>query len=1264
MNSKDISKFLKFLFDLIITDPNNHKKIINKSIGIKTISKKVPQWSYKLINELEQQEGENEGSIDHQIRSRKAKRIVIFGRQTNTKDINYPDQTDEIALIRYSQQPDFRRDIIKGSMRNQRRKTVIWKLFQSNLNSPLFFDRIKKFSFFSFEISKLIKFIFRNKVSINSKFPISNYNYTDKERKEIKKNKENKREEKVRIEIAEAWDSIILAQIIRGYMLITQSILRKYIILPSLIIVKNIGRMLLFQFPEWSEDLKEWNREVHIKCTYNGVPLSETEFPKNWLMDGIQIKILFPFCLKPWHRSKFRYLHRDPITTKKQKEDFCFLTIWGMETELPFGYPRKVPSFFEPIFKKLEKKIKKLKNKYFIIIRVLNEKIKLFLRISKETKNRVIKNILFIKIIIINLVKLNPIFRLKEVYESSQTKKEKDSIINNNIIYESSIKNRFMDWTKYSLTENKMNELFDRTNKIRNKIEIITKDKKRIFITSKIKTSQSYNTKRGVQSSKNFWKIVKRKNAQLIRKLHYFIKYFIEKIYINIFLCIINITTLNAQLFIESTKNMIDKYIYNNQSNQERIDKRNQTTIRFISTLTKLIYNISNSNKSSQIFYDLSSLSQTYVFYKLLQIQVNNLNKLKLKYVFKYHETSFFVKNKIKDYLGIQGIFYSNSKLKYKKVWKSETKQWKNWLLRSHYQYNLSSIKWDRLVPQKCRNRIKQHYTLKKKNFKKWDLYDNDKDQLIHYKRQTDYEGISLSRKKDNFKKYYRYDLLSYKSINFEYINDSVIYKYPLQLKLQVKKKQNIYYNYNIHKGKLLNILESINNYINNYLVEDGFRCMDKNMNRKYFDYRFIHFCLKKKINIEDSINVNSKINKNIKNKNIIAKINNNKNLVYLKINQKRDISKQTKRFFNWMGMNEEIINHSRYNIGLWFFSEFILLYTEYKIQPWIIPIQLLLFNFNENVKENINRKVKTNLFISSNEKKSFELENKNQEEKDLSGQENLESILSNDFKEYSTKSNTKKLTKKNQYKNNTEEELNFFLKSYLFFQLRWNDLLNAKMINNVKSYCLLLRMINPKEIALVSIQKGEMNLDIMLTPKDLTLTELIKKGILIIEPIRLSVKNDSQFLMYQTVSTSLVHKSKQQQQMNKSYQQRIKRLIIREHKMFENKNYYNLLIPETILSPRCRREFKIRIYFDSKSIKNIDQNPIFNKKKNVKKYDCSLDENKYLDKNKSIKLKLFLWPNYRLEDLTCMSRYWFNTNNGTRLNMLRIHMYPQIKIR
>ncbi|MBA0762774.1 hypothetical protein Gotri_012344, partial [Gossypium trilobum] len=66
------------------------------------------------------EENEENVTAEHEIRSRKSKRVVIFTNNqanvdtyTNTKDANDPDQTVEAALIRYSQQSDFRRDIIK-----------------------------------------------------------------------------------------------------------------------------------------------------------------------------------------------------------------------------------------------------------------------------------------------------------------------------------------------------------------------------------------------------------------------------------------------------------------------------------------------------------------------------------------------------------------------------------------------------------------------------------------------------------------------------------------------------------------------------------------------------------------------------------------------------------------------------------------------------------------------------------------------------------------------------------------------------------------------------------------------------------------------------------------------------------------------------------------------------------------------------------------------------------------------------------------------
>ena len=113
-----IIKVLKLLFDQVIMDPKD-ETIRQKDIhiGINEISKNVPRWSYKLIDELEQQERDKEDHVveDHEIRSRKAKRVVILtdttkntDTYTNNKDFDNPDETDEVALICYSQQSDFR----------------------------------------------------------------------------------------------------------------------------------------------------------------------------------------------------------------------------------------------------------------------------------------------------------------------------------------------------------------------------------------------------------------------------------------------------------------------------------------------------------------------------------------------------------------------------------------------------------------------------------------------------------------------------------------------------------------------------------------------------------------------------------------------------------------------------------------------------------------------------------------------------------------------------------------------------------------------------------------------------------------------------------------------------------------------------------------------------------------------------------------------------------------------------------------------------
>nr|YP_009938498.1 hypothetical chloroplast RF1 [Achimenes cettoana]QNU39782.1 hypothetical chloroplast RF1 [Achimenes cettoana] len=1141
-------------------------------------------------------------------------------------------------------------------MRAQRRKVAIWELFQANVRAPLFLDKIQKTPLFSFDISGLIKPIFRNWVERGEVFKI--VEYTEKQTKREEKKEENKRKEKARIAIAEAWDTLPFMQVIRGCMLLTQSIFRKYILVPSLIIAKNIGRIFVLQLPEWSEDFQEWNREMHVKCTYNGVPLSETEFPKNWLTDGIQIKILFPFCLKPGHKSKLQSSQKDLMKKKKEKDDFCFLTVWGMEAEFPFGSPRKRPSFFKPIFKELEKKIGKLRKKYSLVLIVFKGKTKLLRKVSNETKKWIIQSVSFIKRIIKELSKVNPIllFQLREVevYELSQNKEEKDSIISNQKIHESFSQIASADWTNSSLTKKKMRDLADKTSLIRNQIERIAKEKKkvtpRININNISPNQTSYNAKRLEK-----WQILKRRNARLIHKLTPFLKFFIEGIYTDIFLSIINIPRMNTELFLESTKKIIDK---NNEKKKEKINKTKKNPLPFISTIKKSLDNISNGKTNSHIFYDLSYVSQAYVFYKLSKIQVSN--SYKLRSVLQYQGIFFFLKPEIKDSFETQQILHS--KLGDKKLPSYKMNQWKSWL-RGHYPYDLSQIRWSRLIPEKWQNRVHQCRMAKKENLSKW--HSDEKHQLIDSKKQKEIEVYSLlnkSNKKENFQKYYRYDLLSYKFLNYENKTECFFYGSPFQ----GTKNQEI--SYNRHKDPLFDMLRSIS--IDNFLGND-ILYIEKTADRKYFDWKILNLSLTQKGDIEAWITIDTNKNQNTQIGTNNSLLIHKKDLLYLIIPEINPTNSH-KVFFDWMGMNEKMLKDSIANLELWFFPEFVSLYNAYKTKPWFIPSKVLLLNLNRNKNSSENNK------INEKQKGSFLIpstqNHRNIEEKEPTDRGDLRSILSQqkDIEEYYVRSDMKKGKKKKQYKSNTEAELDFVLKRYFLFQLRWDDTLNQRMINNIKVYCLLLRLIDPRKIIISSIQKREISLDIMLIQKNLTLTELMKKGVLIIEPIRLSGKNNGQLIMYQTIRISLFHKSKHQ--TNQKYQEQRYVLnknldeAISPHQRItgkKNKNDFDLLVPENILSFKRRRKLRILICFNSKNRNGVDRNSVFWNETNVKNSSQVSDDSNHLDREKKrlMRLKLFLWPTYRLEDLACMNRSWFDTNNGSRFSLLRIHLYPRLKI-
>nr|YP_010169762.1 hypothetical protein RF1 [Vigna subterranea]QRZ59584.1 hypothetical protein RF1 [Vigna subterranea] len=1199
-------QIIQILFDAITTDLNEKRKVNRKntkSIKRNKICKKVPRWSYKFMDELKQLGGKIEAD-NSQIRSRKGKRVVIltnknkfFNKYKTSNDLEDTENTEnknELALRRYSQQSDFRRDIIKGSIRAQRRKTVTWKFFQKRVHSPLFLDKIEKSLFFSFHSLKSMKRFFMLNIWIRKKteFQILGY-IEEKTKKSPKKEDEEKKEneERKRIEIAEAWDSIIFAQVIRGVLLITQCFIRKYIILPSLIIIKNTIRILFLQIPEWSEDYMNWKREMYIKCTYNGVQLSEREFPQKWLTDGIQIKILFPFRLKPWHKSKIRCNENKKNSMKKK--NFCFLTVWGREVELPFSSPTKnIFSNFDPIFKKLKKKKKQFEFFIFLVINVFSEKIKLYLKIVIEKAKGIIQSILesITKSIVFLIQKQKEFFKKlkyffiqrkpQKLHELSENKKYSTICNNNSMISEATISIQSIKSTNCSLKKKYIKDLNTKRKVVIKKIEKMKKEEKKrglVIPETNIHSKKKIDDSKRIEFEKKILQIFQRRNISLTKKSHSFFEFFMKKIYIEIFLYIICIPKIQIQLFIESTKKFLNKGLYDNEPNEERIYKTNQSIIPFILKLHKYF---KNRNANSHNYFDVSFLSQPYVFLNLLQTRIIYINIYKLRLVFQYHKIFFFLKNEIKNsFFGAQGIVHS--KRKQNNLLNSKLNQWTNWLKNHYYQYDLSNSKWSKLVSQKWRNRITKCGVAQNKNLTKWDSYG--KSPLILYKEQ---QGVTLKKK---IRKQYKYDLLSYNFMNYANKKDSYIYQY--RSLFQSNKNTWISSNYNTYKKDLFDRISNI--FINNYIAEDTIIIdMEKNTDRKYF---------------------------------------------------------------NWMGITRKILNRSILNPEFWFFSKFVIFYNTYRSNSQILPRKLLYLH-------SIYLHSKYKIYLHSKVKK-------NVSENNITRKKKIIGVFR---------------TSKKKAKNNMEAELQLLVRNFFNLHLNWKNLLGPKIFNNVKVYCLLIRLTNLRKITIASIQRGELGLDIMMiqNQKNFTLPGLRKKKnnkfkkkeIFVIEPVRLYRKNKKQFLKYKTMGLSLIHKNKCK--IDKKYSEKIHvnkkyfdKYITRtkEQKITENKekDNFNLLVPENILSARCRRELRIRICLDPKNINSMHRNTIFDNENKVQNFFKVLTKKRNeKDKKKLMNFKIFLWPKYRLEDLACINRYWFNTHNGSRFSIVRIHMYPRVKIR
>jgi len=382
------------------------------------------------------------------------------------------------------------------------------------------------------------------------------------------------------------------------------------------------------------------------------------------------------------------------------------------------------------------------------------------------------------------------------------------------------------------------------------------------------------------------------------------------------------------------------------------------------------------------------------------------------------------------------------------------------------------------------------------------------------------------------------------------------------------------------------------------------------------------------------------------------------------------DIEKNSNRkYLDWMGIHREILNRSISNPEFWFFSKFVIFYNAYRSNSQIIPIKLLYLHskvskVNKNVSENNITRKKKRIAVFRASKKQEDIE-KNSVAVGRGSEKNSYVI------------------KKKKVKNNMEVELHFLVRNFLIFHFNWKNFLGQNIFHNVKVYCLLIRLTNLRKMTIASIQRGELGLDIMIiqNQKNLTLpglsknknNKLRKKELFVIEPVRLSRKNNKQFLKSKTMDLSLIHKNTRK--IDKKYLKKIhvnKKYFYkyitrtRDQKITEKneKETLNFLVPENILSARRRRELRMRICLYPNNRNSIHRNTIFDNENQVKKgFQVLTKKRNEKEKKKLMNFKIFLWPKYRLEDLACINRYWFNTHNGSRFSIVRIHLYPRVKI-
>nr|QYB22041.1 hypothetical protein RF1 [Pherosphaera fitzgeraldii]BBF91055.1 hypothetical protein [Pherosphaera fitzgeraldii] len=362
-------------------------KIFFNELKLSEIKRDVPFWASKLLTGVYDDYGER-------------KDLDVGSPEIRSAFVLDPKE-DDIPIVSWIWETDDDRNIIKGSIRAQRRNLNTWMVMDPFVRSS-FFVRYCQMGVKSEEKRRKSKRRDKIKVKFYAKA-----NWFKHSRRPLRKMYQKFLTRAEHTRLAElTWMDEEFFQFVRSFLLVTLIYIRKFIIIPLFGITKNIVRILLFQVPEWKEDWDDWTKEMYVICDYDGVEYSETEYPEDFWEVGVQIKILSPFRFKPWHEGQSEvdagYLTMNPIVLtekpfsdtapdeKRKKEDLSqvlwdeFLgpirRFWGPRIKQMI---RRINELMRPVIGRVKGLIRHIKESTGPVIGRVKGLIKRFIKFDK-----------------------------------------------------------------------------------------------------------------------------------------------------------------------------------------------------------------------------------------------------------------------------------------------------------------------------------------------------------------------------------------------------------------------------------------------------------------------------------------------------------------------------------------------------------------------------------------------------------------------------------------------------------------------------------------------------------------------------------------------------------------------------------------------------------------------------------------------------------------------------------------------------------------